>query len=292
MLQRYSRATAPLLGPVFGIILAASLGMSVPAFAEDAPNAQTVVATVNGTDITLGHMILLRAGLPAQYAQLPDEVLFQGILDQLVQQTALQQSFSGDTPARVQLAMDNERRSLIASEVVGDVLETAVTEAAIEAAYNEVYGSVSPDKEYNAAHILVDSEDEAKELITALNDGADFAALAREKSTGPSGPNGGDLGWFGPGMMVKPFEDAVMTMEPGTFSDPIKTQFGWHVVMLKETRLKEAPALDDVRAEMRTKVEQDVVAAHIDELVKAADVDRSGAEGFDTSLISKTELLE
>jgi peptidyl-prolyl cis-trans isomerase C len=285
MLYRYSRATA--LALAFG----ASFALTTPAQADEA-TADTVIATVNGTEITLGHMILLRAALPSQYAQLPDDVLFQGILDQLIQQTALEQSYDGDTPRRVELALQNERRSLIASEVVGDVLAAAVTEAAIEAAYNDVYGQAAPEKEFNAAHILVETEDEAKALVDELNNGADFAALARENSTGPSGPNGGDLGWFGAGMMVKPFEQAVMDLEAGTVSEPVKTQFGWHVILLKETRLKEAPSLDEVRDEMRTKVEQDVVTGHIDELVKASDVDRSGVEGFDTSLISKTELLE
>ena len=116
---------------------AVAVSMSLPAIAEEAPSANTVMATVNGVEITLGHMLVAKATLPEQYQQLPNEVLFEGILDQLVQQTALQQSFDGDLPARVGLSLDNEERSLIAGEAVEAILETAVTAESLQAAYEE-----------------------------------------------------------------------------------------------------------------------------------------------------------
>lgn len=282
MTQRFTRAAA----------LALSFAIAVPAWAEDAPTADTVVATVNGTAITVGHMLLVRQALPPQYAQLPDNVLFQGILDQLVQQTALAGAFAGDAPRRVELALENERRSLMAAEEIGNVLTTAVTDAAIEKAYQDTYGGAEPETEYKAAHILVETEDEAKAIIAEIEGGADFAAVAMEKSTGPSGPNGGALGWFSKGMMVAPFEEAVVAMEVGTVSAPVQTQFGWHVIKLEETRLKEAPALDTVREELKAQVEQTAVKAHIDALVQSANVDKSAADKIDPAVLNNADLLE
>jgi peptidyl-prolyl cis-trans isomerase C len=305
MTQRFQRSAA----------MALALALSAPAWAQDtaapateAPaatseetaaatpardvTAETVVATVDGKDITLGHMILIRQSLPQQYAQLPDNVLFQGILDQLIQQSALQGNYSGDTPVRVRLAMENEERALLAAEEVGALLETAVTDEAIQKAYDATYANAEGETEFKAAHILVETEEEAKAVAEEVKGGADFAEVAKAKSTGPSGPNGGALGWFGKGMMVPEFETAVMALEPGAVSDPVQTQFGWHVIKLEETRVKEAPALDEVRGELKAKVEQEAVKAHIDALVEKANVDKSGAEGIDPANLSNLDLLE
>ena len=256
-------------------------------------DAGTVVAVVNGTELTLGHMVLMRANLPQQYNQLPPEVLFAGLLDQLVQQTALSQSFEGTPPQRVELALDNERRGMLASEAVTAFLETPVSEDEIAAAYEEQYSDAEGETEFKAAHILVESEDEAKALIEELDGGADFATLAQENSTGPSAPSGGDLGWFGPGMMVPAFEEAVTALEPGNHTaEPVQTQFGWHVIRLDEMREKSAPTLEEVRADLQTSLQRAAVEAHIASLVDAAEVDRSGAEGIDPAVLNDVTLLD
>lgn len=255
-------------------------------------DADTVVATVDGTDVTLGHMIMVRAGLPAQYNQLPPEVLFQGILDQLVQQILLEQSFEGEPPKAVSLSLENERHARMAATAIGAFIEGAVTEEQVQAAYDEQYATTE-GTEYKARHILVETEDEARALIGELDGGADFSALAKEKSTGPSGPSGGDLGWFGPGMMVPPFEEATVALEPGSYTkDPVQTQFGWHVILLEETRAKAAPPLEEVRQEIEGELQNAAVEAHIDALTEKADIDRSGAEGVDPALLSNMDLVE
>ncbi|MDF1728681.1 MAG: peptidylprolyl isomerase [Sulfitobacter sp.] len=270
--------------------LAATLAM--PLAAQEEPGLDTVVATVNGTDITLGHMIIARATLPEQYQQLPQEVLFTGILDQLVQQQALADTFEGTLPPRVTLSIENETRSLTAGEVIENVMSTPVTDEALQAAYDEQYANAETETEFNASHILVETEEEALAIQTELAEGADFAAVAREKSTGPSGPGGGSLGWFGKGMMVPTFEQAVVGMEAGEVSDPVQTQFGWHVIKLNETRQKEAPALEEVREELELQVRQTNVQQQIEAVTEAAQVDRSAAEGIDPSLIGNIEWLE
>lgn len=262
-----------------------------PVLAEDAPSADTVVATVNGTPITLGHMIMVRKDLPAQYQKLPDDLLFKGILDQLISQTLLEQSRTGEMPRTVRLAVENERRSLMAAQAIDAVVKSEMTEEMVQQAYQADYAK-SPGKEYHAAHILVKTEDEASALIDELKSGADFAALAKEKSTGPSGANGGDLGWFGKGRMVPEFEAAVTALEPGQISDPVQTQFGWHVIQLMETRIPDAPPLEQVRADIESKIQTKLIEQRIEELRTAGSVDRSGEEGLDPALLKDTTLLE
>jgi peptidyl-prolyl cis-trans isomerase C len=272
--------------------LALSACLALPAAAQDEAGLDTVVATVNGTEITVGHMIIARATLPEQYQQLPDEILFKGILDQLVQQTALADTYQGDLPARVKLSMENENRSLVAGEVIENVMADPVDEDALKAAYDEQYASAEQGDEYNASHILVETEEEALAIKAELDGGADFAEMAREKSTGPSGPGGGSLGWFGKGMMVPSFEAAVIAMEPGAVSEPVETQFGWHVIMLNETRKTEAPALDTVREELELQIRQTRVQTTIDSITEAADVDRAPADGIDPAILKNIEWLE
>ncbi|MET0002670.1 MAG: peptidylprolyl isomerase [Candidatus Thiodiazotropha sp.] len=130
------------------------------------------------------------------------------------------------------------------------------SEEDIQKAYQEDYAGQSGN-EYKARHILVKEQDEATALIEKLDGGADFAELAVEHSTGPTGKNGGDLGWFDVAQMVKPFGDALKTLEKGKYSAaPVETQFGWHVILLEDTRVSEAPSLDSVKGKIVNKLKQ------------------------------------
>ncbi len=279
---------------------ALALTLALPLHAQDQAaeqteelSADTVVATVNGTDITLGEMLVVRASLPEQYQQLGDDVLWDGILDQLVQQEVLAQDEKAVETKRVDLSLKTERRTLLAAETVSAVADAAVTDEALQAAYDAQFADAEQGQEYNASHILVESEDEAKAIIEELNGGADFAEVAKEKSTGPSGPNGGELGWFSAGMMVEPFQAAVETMEAGAISEtPVQTQFGWHVIKLNETRAKEAPKLDEVRDQLAQQVQQEAVAAYMDEAESGAEITRKASGEVDPSVLSNFQLLE
>jgi peptidyl-prolyl cis-trans isomerase C len=279
--------------------------MAMPAFAQEAgapateggapapavpATADTVVATVNGIEITLGHMIALRDRLPEQYRSLPAEVLFEGVLDQLIQQTALSEA-AGAPTQRTEVALENERRGLLAGQVVADVADAAVTDEALQQAYDAAYSAAEPQTEYNASHILVATEDEAKAIADELKGGADFATLAKEKSTGPSGPNGGELGWFSADMMVPPFSEAVAAMDTGAISDPVQTQFGWHVIKLNDTREQTAPNMDEVRDDLTAQIQQKAVQDKIDAVTASADVTRS-VEGIDPSVLDDQSLLD
>jgi peptidyl-prolyl cis-trans isomerase C len=264
--------------------------LALPVYAET--SADTVVATVNGVDITMGHMIVVRSGLPDQYRDLPDDVLFKGILDQVIQQTVLAQAAGDVVPGRVRLALENEQRALMAAEHMDGVLAGAVTRASVTAAYEAKYENATPETEFDASHILVETEEEAKALVTTLEGGADFAELAKAKSTGPSCPRGGALGWFGKGMMVPEFETAVAGMEDGAISAPIKTQFGWHVIKLNATRTMDAPELDDVRAELEQEVRMQVVDDYISKLTENATISKAADADIDTTKLKDLSLLE
>lgn len=273
-------------------VMAATVCTSAMAQDTEEPSASTVVATVGGVDITLGHIIAARSTLPEQYQSIPAETLYQGILDQLIQQTALSQSFTGELPARVSLSLENEERSLRAGEAIEAKLMDAVTEEDIQAAYDAEYGNVDPQEEFNASHILVETEEEALAIKTEIDEGADFAASARENSTGPSGPNGGELGWFGTGMMVPEFEAAVISLAEGEVSSPVQTQFGWHVIKLNETRKAAIPSLDEVSEEISANLRRAEIERIIAESTQDIDVVLPEGLEIDPALSGQLDLLE
>ncbi|MBU9697997.1 peptidylprolyl isomerase [Rhodobacteraceae bacterium HSP-20] len=274
-----------------GVVLAC--GMALPALAQDdAPTADTVVATVNGTEITLGELIILREKLPAQYQALPDDMLFKGLIDQAIQQTALEQSVADTATKRDELWMRTDQRSYLAGKALQAVVQAAVTDEALQKAYDEKYANAPAAKEYNAQHILVDSEEKANELKAQIDGGADFAELAKANSTDTgSAVNGGDLGWFGLGMMVAPFEEAVVAATPGTVTAPVKTDFGWHLIKVNEVRDATKPAIDEVRDELAAEIEQAAVEAHVTGLTGGAEITRPG-EGLDPALLRDASLLD
>ncbi len=263
-----------------------------PVMAQDseAASAETVLAVVNGTEITLGHVILLRTQLPEQYLTAPDDLLFEGILEQLIDQTLLGATTTGES-LEMRLTLENEARALKAATAIDAIIDKEFSEAEIQAEYDAAYGDLPAEPEFHASHILVESEDEAKKLVVDLEGGTDFAELAKEKSTGPSGPNGGELGWFGLGMMVAPFEAAVLEMEVGQISAPVQTQFGWHVLILNDKRNKPAPALEAVIGDITGTLQQAALEAAVVELRDVAAIEIM-VEGIDPAAMRNLDLLQ
>ncbi len=258
---------------------------------DDAPiTRDSVVATVNGTEITLGHVIMLRRQLPEEYRNLPNEVLWEGILSQIIEQALLaEQIDSENLPQEVQLAMENELRAQMAAAQIDIVLARNISDEAIDTLYQETVSTLEPTPEFNASHILVETEEEALALVEMLEDGKGFAELAMEMSTGPSGPNGGDLGWFGLGMMVPEFEQAVVNMEAGGISEPVQTQFGWHVIKLDEFRETPVPTLQELRPQLKEQLSQQAVGQEIEALSETAEITR--VEGIDPALMLEFTLI-
>ena len=150
--------------------------------------------------------------------------------------------------------------------------ENEVSEEEVLAEYEEQV-KLAPPLQYKARHILVPTQGVAKDVIRRLDEGADFNELAKEKSTGPSGPKGGELGWFSPNQMVKPFSDAVANLEDGAYTkEPVQTEFGWHVILREESREHQPPTLASVRDAVTQSIQQKKFQAHLEQL-------RSSAEG-------------
>ena len=249
-----------------------------------------VLAEVNGKNITLDHIIAAVAKLPSEYNTLEADYLLEGVLNQIVKQEIMAQIL--DTSEKfIEVSLENEIRSIKAKYSVEKLMEGFPRNDQLLAAYETATETIQSLEEFNASHILVESEKEALSILDSLKAGFDFSKLAQEKSTGPSGPNGGQLGWFGPGQMVPEFEAAVLVLEIGSISQPVKTQFGWHLVKLNDRRVKALPTFEEMKPELVQQLSQ----ARIDQLLKI-ETDKSIINILDTkiepSLVRNLNLLK
>ena len=255
-----------------------------------AQDANTVLATVGGTNITLGHVIALQDRLTDQYKSLEDAVLFKGILDQLIQQAVLAKAIENQKSSRIQYSYENELRAFLANTYISMISKDALSEKDIKDFYEVKYNSSQSGKEFNAAHILLKTESKAIALKEQIAAGENFSDLAKNHSTGPSGSRGGDLGWFGKGAMVPAFEKAVLALEIGAVSNPIETQFGWHIIKLNNSRLKTPPSLEDVRAEIERALKDKYISEEVRKITAAAKVVRTEVS-IDPSIVRNISLL-
>ena len=269
-----------------------ALTLAGPLAAEDGADASTVVATINGTNITVGHMILMHDDLPDQFKQYPADVLFDAIYIQLVEQVLLAGSVPEPAPSRVIYSVENEERNLLSSLAIQQVFDEAATEDAVLKAYQEEWLDADLGSEFNASHILVATEEEATALLAELKDGLDFAEAAMTHSTGPSGPNGGSLNWFQRGDMVGPFDEAIAAMAVGELAGPVQTQFGWHLIKLNDTRVIEPLDLDVVRGELVDQLGSEALDVFIADLKSSASIERKIPEDFDPSILKDQSILE
>ena len=236
--------------------VAATAEATAEATAPEAAPAYTIdsaLAVVDGVTLSLGELIAIRRELPEQYQALPDEVLFDGIVEQLIDQMLLAEAGRKagleQRPAIV-LTLLNQRRATLADAYLRQAVGERVTPEAVEARYRQRYLDSEPTLEVRAGHILVETEETAADLKAQLDAGADFALLAAEHGTDGTVTQGGDLGWFAHSDMVPEFADAAFAMAPCAISGPVETAFGWHLIRLVERRDREPPALDEVREEL------------------------------------------
>ncbi len=227
-------------------------------------------ATVNGEEIStdvLNLFLETRAQKPASQATPAERTAALEQLTDIYLLTTQPRAKELAEQPRNKAQMELQKRGIIAQAVASDFLvRNAATDEEILAEYNEQMKQ-SPPVEYKASHILVTTQAEAVELIKELDGGADFAELARTKSTGPSASNGGDLGWFGPNQMVAPFSQAVGSLENGAYTKtPVQTQFGWHVIWREDSRESTPPTLESVRDVVKQRIEQKKLQEYIESL--------------------------
>ena len=213
------------------------------------------VADVNGEVIYLAEVMRLAEQWPAEYRQRPLESYFGGLVDDVIDArlAAAAGAESGlSENADVARLMEVAAMRVLAESWIAQQVNEAITEDALAAAYKLFIADSGSREEVKARHILVPEEATARAIIEKLTGGADFAEIAKTDSTGPSGPNGGDLGYFPRGAMVPTFEAVAFELTPGTFtSEPVQTQFGWHVIKVEDKRVTTPPTFEKIAPQLR-----------------------------------------
>ncbi len=240
--------------------------------AEEKAKTDVVIATVNGDKImksTLdGYLaILKKSGKEDKEAAVNDLVATEIALQEAKKTDILER------PEIKKMLSDFTRNVLLKTWTKEKVESFEIDDAAIRAAYDERVTKLA-SQEFNARHILLKTEDEAKAVIKEVAGGADFATVAKEKSTGPSGSNGGSLGWFKAQTMVPAFADAVKAMVKGEVSkEPVKTQFGYHVIKLEDSRDAKLPTLESLKPQLQRVISQQKMLAYMEDLKKTAKIE-------------------
>lgn len=268
------------LRAVSGAVVAAALLIAGSAAAQNSErDPSAIVATVNGEGISFGEVVHFFGTLQPQFQALGLERVYPQVLDRLVEQRLVLQAAEAagtqNDPEYLR-SLQFVGNSLLEQRYLDLLFEAQIDAGSLQAAYD----AFEAPSETKASHILVETEDEAKAIIAELDGGADFAALAKEKSTGPSGPNGGDLGFFTKDRMVEPFSVAAFAMEPGTHSEaPVKTRFGWHVIQVTDRRSAEKPSFAEMEEALTLQVQEAVLAGQLEKLRAGAQIETQPLAG-------------
>jgi len=258
--------------------------LSLPACKEGSDNGisdafltegTTVVATVNDAPITKQAIDTVKSEFAKRSRQpmnIPDERWTEELVNrELLYQEAKKKGLYNDPDIRTKLALS--ARSILSDAYVQDYMKSVqVSDEDIQAEYNK-YVEKMKSPEYKARHILVKDEKTAKQVIAKLKKGADFSELAKKKSTGPSGPKGGELGWFVPQQMVPAFSEAVSKLKDGEYTtEPVKTRFGYHVIIRDASREKQPPSLEKMKPSITAMIKQKKLQEHIKQLRETSTV--------------------
>jgi len=241
-----------------------------------------VVATVNGKVVRLSDVENARNLLPQKLQGAPLREVYPVLMESLINSSLASDKATKlgyhETP-EYRLRMARISDQILERILLARHIEQRLTDDLIQERYDQVVERAKTQFEIHARHILVDSEDHAKALIGLLEDGADFAMLAAENSLGPSKSRGGDLGWFGPGQMVKAFEYAAMALKPGEFThDPVHTKFGWHVILVEERRPFPIPSYQDAREVLANELSAELGQKFMEQLRAEAKIEKKSFE--------------
>jgi peptidyl-prolyl cis-trans isomerase C len=259
----------------FGALVAAAL-LCAPLAAVHAQD-NPVLARVNGVDIHESDLAFAEEEIGSNMPQIPPEQKRDYLITYLtdvviVSQAAEKQKVDQRDDVKARLTFDHNR--VLMEAMLTDSGKAALTDDAMHKVYDEAVKQVPAEEEVHARHILVGTEDEAKAIEDQLKKGADFSALAKEKSKDPGAADGGDLGYFTKDQMVPEFADAAFKLDKGQISDPVHTQFGWHVIKIEDKRTKPTPTFDQVKAQLSNYVEHRAQAELVDNLRKNATIER------------------
>jgi peptidyl-prolyl cis-trans isomerase C len=259
-------------------VLPAASGCSKNSSSEaPASTSDPVVARVNGVDIKQSDLALAEEDVGAEMQAASPEAKREHLISYLadiimVTQAADKKNLADNPDFKRRLAF--LRSKLLMGYELQEEAKTALTDEALKQTYDEAVKSMSGQEEVRARHILVEGEDEAKAIIEQLKGGADFAKLAKEKSKDPGAAEGGDLGYFTKDQMVPEFADVAFKMYPGQLSNPVKTQFGWHVIKVEDKRIKQPPEFEKVKDQIEAYLARKAQSDFIAKLRQSAKVER------------------
>lgn len=258
--------------------IALSTAIALPLLGTASASEESdIVATVNGAQITEADLTAAAAELEPAVKDMEDaerrNYLITFLIDmKLMAQEADRRGMATSDDFENRMAFLRER--VLMQSILTDEAGKAVTDDAMKAFYEEAIGQMDRQEEIRARHILVETEEEAKAVLEEVRGGADFAETAKAKSIGPSSAKGGDLEYFGRGRMVPAFETAAFALEVGEISEPVQTQFGWHVIKVEDKRLSQPPAFADVEGQIREILERQAQAEFVTKLRDAAEIER------------------
>ena len=229
-----------------------------------------IVANVNNEDISLETMIHAMNELPPEIQSQPFMSYYEDLLERVIDIKLFAQEGKkmklNEEPS-VRAAIDFVIEKVLMQAFLSKYVQENIKEENLKASYNNFIADETSREEIKASHILMDTESEAIDVINMLNDGDDFAELAKNKSTGPSGPSGGDLGWFKRGQMVPPFEKVAFSLNKNEITQiPVQTQFGWHVIKIFDKRIPEAPSYESMKNKLIQDLERKIVSKKIQDL--------------------------
>ncbi len=263
---------------------ALALALTVAAAVSTASAAEDpVVAIVDGAKIHLSEVREMHKRLPPQYQQIPFDNIFPGLLESMVDTKltaadARRQKVDASDEFKQQIERLEEQ--VLQRIMVNRTIDKGLTDKALRARYEQIAKELRGVEQIQARHILLKTEDDAKAVIAELAKGGDFAALAKTRSTGPSAPEGGDLGYFSKGQMVPEFEKAAFQLKTGEYTQaPVKTQFGWHVIKVENRKASEVPKFEEVEEGLRADLSRELGVAYVTELRKKAKITMFKADG-------------
>jgi len=256
---------------------------SIADFLANPGNLDQVLARVDSSDVKRRDVVSLLSNLPPQMLEMSMGAVYPLLLERLVDNklvlSAARQASLQNEPEVKQKIQDAEERAL-QEAFVRRALDTQLTEARLKEKFAAFLKEQPAQEEVRARHILVDSEAKARDVLADLRKGADFAATARAKSSDGSARDGGDLGFFTRGDMVPEFSDAAFALKPGEVTkEPVKSQFGYHIIKVESRRQQPAPTFEATREQLRTEMSQEVLTEVIDSLRAKSKVERFALDG-------------
>lgn len=272
--------------PFRAALLATALLAASPVGAQlqpASPGGDPVVARVDGAEIRLSEVAEAAQRLPEQLRGMPPQVLFPLLIDQMISEAVVTQAgrkagLQNSPELRRQMVQIEDQ--LVQQALIGREIQAQVTEASLRARYQREIADQPAEAEVRARHILVQTESEARAIIASLAGGADFAATAKEKSRGPGAAEGGDLGFFKKEDMPEALAEAAFALQPGQVGpEPVRTQFGWHVVKVEERREQPKPSFEEAEPGLRRAASEEVAEALVERLRGEAKIERFGLDG-------------